>query len=419
MSQIILIRPKLTNVKHIKAHTDRCLGIENHTVSRNNVIFVSIGTIAITVVGALLTTVFSPVFAPLSEGIKDTISGTPSTINVTAMTFNNDNKDSSKPVNYGDTIASNSITFNFTAVQPSFLGIKYSPSFQCSFDGAPFEDCVPPISYGNLPTEVGHSFQVRAKGILGNLEQSPDKFYFTAITSASVEGVIKRNGTAEGDAIIRLDSNLTRLLEWFEHVGRLTNTTSDSNSDLHTTITDSRGRFQFEGLGQGKHNFVINSTLEKKPYRDNFFVPAGEQLKELDDFEILEMSPVTISSLGPPRDPNANNSEFKGTEDTTKLKNYTIDLEQETKLTPKGPNTFLTKVWLNAPQNILAEVVNMTYYLHPTFNPSVITAYTAENKFSISFTNWGIFDLKAKVYFKDGTIQELVLPMNEWNPPKS
>jgi hypothetical protein len=96
---------------------------------------VAIGTIAITVVGTLLTRVFSPVFAPLSEGIKDMISGAPNTTDVTAMTFDNNNKDISKRANYGDTIASNSITFNFSAVQPSFLGINYSPGFQCSFDG--------------------------------------------------------------------------------------------------------------------------------------------------------------------------------------------------------------------------------------------------------------------------------------------
>jgi pYEATS domain-containing protein involved in immunity len=392
-------------------------------MSRNNVVFAAIGTITITVVGALLSTVFSPVFAPLSEDIKEMISREPNTTEVTAMTFDNDNRDISKHVNYGDTIASNSITFNFTAVQPPFLGIRYSPNFQCSFDGAPFADCVPPISYGNLPTEVGHSFQVRAKGILGNLEKSPYKFYFTAITSASVEGVIKRNGTMEvADANITLDSKFARITEWLAHANGLETTTLDSNFNPRTATTDSKGRFQFEGLGQGNQYFVVNYTLDKKPElrKDYFFIPAGEQSKEF-DFEFQDMSPVAIPSAGKISDPNATNPEYKRTKDPTKPQIYTIDLAQESKLMQQEPDVLSTKIWLNTSDDVLSKIENVTYYLHPTFNPNVITSYTKENKFLVTFTNWGIFNLKAKVHFENGTVNDLELPTNKWTvslPPK-
>jgi transcription initiation factor IIF auxiliary subunit len=58
----------------------------------------------------------------------------------------------------------------------------------------------------------------------------------------------------------------------------------------------------------------------------------------------------------------------------------------------------------------------VTYYLHPTFIPSNITITTEENRFATTFTNWGKFDLWAKVYFKDG-IQDLELTSDQWSEP--
>jgi hypothetical protein len=134
------------------------------------------------------------------------------------MTFDRDKKEVTKPVSNGDTISSDSIRFDFNASQKApFRGQPPNPSsFQCSLDGSPFEDCVSPKSYGELPTEVGHTFQVRAIGILGNIDKSPHKFYFTTITSANIEGVIKRNGTPEVDAPIALHYNLTQITKSLE-----------------------------------------------------------------------------------------------------------------------------------------------------------------------------------------------------------
>ena len=96
--------------------------------------------------------------------------------------------------------------------------------------------------------------------------------------------------------------------------------------------------------------------------------------------------------------------------------NYTIVLAQESKRNPEGPNPFFTTISIDAAENILSEIQNVTYYLHPTFNPNNITAYTKENEFGISFTNWGEFNLNAKVFFKDGTIKDLKLPIDKWRP---
>ncbi|MGC2426587.1 MAG: hypothetical protein WA421_06105, partial [Nitrososphaeraceae archaeon] len=78
-------------------------------ISRSNVVFAAIGTITITLIGALLSGIFSPVFSPLSEYIKDNISKPPNTHIISAMTFDNANKNISKHVLYGDTIHSRAI----------------------------------------------------------------------------------------------------------------------------------------------------------------------------------------------------------------------------------------------------------------------------------------------------------------------
>jgi hypothetical protein len=381
-------------------------------LNKDSVIVVTIST----VIGALLIAVFSPVFSPFSESIKDGLTGEPNSTVISAMTFDRDKKEVTKPVSNGDTISSDSIRFDFNASQKApFRGQPPNPSsFQCSLDGSPFEDCVSPKSYGELPTEVGHTFQVRAIGILGNIDKSPHKFYFTTITSANIEGVIKRNGTPEVDAPIALHYNLTQITKSLELTRSLNNITLDSDPNLRTTKTDSKGRFQFEGLGQGTQYFVINSTLEKKPYKDYLFVPAGEQLKEY-DFEIMDMSAITLKPLdGIIADPEANNPDFKDSLSTVQSQDFDIALAQESKLTQQGPNEFSTRIWLDASESVLSNIQNASYYLHPTFNPNVITSYTMENRFIISFTNWGIFDLKAKVFFKDGIVQDLELPMEEW-----
>jgi transcription initiation factor IIF auxiliary subunit len=74
-----------------------------------------------------------------------------------------------------------------------------------------------------------------------------------------------------------------------------------------------------------------------------------------------------------------------------------------------------SKIRLIASENVLSKIENVTYYLHPTFNPNVITSYAEENEFSITFTNWGKFNLKAKVYFDDGTLKDLELPIDRWD----
>jgi hypothetical protein len=176
-------------------------------------------------------------------------------------------------------------------------------------------------------------------------------------------------------------------------------------------ITDEMGRFEFEGVGQGSHEFIVNSSLG--PRKDKFFVPAGEVMMKR-EFDILEMSAHSDGSPDLLTNQNLSNLAVKLSNDT-KLQDYTINLAQESKPNPGGPNPFTTTISLDATEDILSKIQNVTYYLHPTLNPSNINATTKENKFGITFTNWGKFDLSARVYFKEeGTSQDLILPADKW-----
>ncbi len=62
---------------------------------------------------------------------------------------------------------------------------------------------------------------------------------------------------------------------------------------------------------------------------------------------------------------------------------------------------------LEAPPHFLTEIDRVTYYLDPAFNPSVVTRYSAEDGFLLSFVTPGPFPLAAKVYLTDGTVVEL------------
>jgi len=94
--------------------------------------------------------------------------------------------------------------------------------------------------------------------------------------------------------------------------------------------------------------------------------------------------------------------------------NYQVELDYTAVLVPDSErppgfesNTRSINVWLKGDDQILSQVDRVTYFLHPTFNPSVVTRYSAEDKFKLSFSAWGQFELKTKVYFRDGKVRDV------------
>lgn len=62
-------------------------------------------------------------------------------------------------------------------------------------------------------------------------------------------------------------------------------------------------------------------------------------------------------------------------------------------------------VWVE-PYDESANIESVMYYLHPTFQPSVVTRYQSEN-FWLDFNTWGSFEIQAVVTFNDGSQQTL------------
>ena len=72
---------------------------------------------------------------------------------------------------------------------------------------------------------------------------------------------------------------------------------------------------------------------------------------------------------------------------------------QATSLKPSGGNslTHQVRVWINSSPVTLSNIQKVVYHLHPTFNPAEITGDKPEDKFAISLSALGEFEIKATV----------------------
>jgi hypothetical protein len=324
-------------------------------------------------------------------------------------------------------------------LQIPFQLLRYVPNFECSFDGAPFKDCVSPKTYDKLNTEVGHSFQVRSTGMLGNLDKHPANFTFTTITSADIEVIVKNNNTKQ--------SNARFLIDYPPHF-------------LINKTLDSQGGFLLEGIRQGNHNITVISNNDGNPYYDTFYVPAGQQELMKITFNIHNMTLTSIptkkfnntlskssdivnKSVGSsmnmtksepyvPQSLNATNSEPNGSQslnainselllynqleyanDSAMTKDKSnINLLHTSMETNKTQNLFLTRISVNASDKTLSEINKVVYYLPVSFKPHVLTVYTKDNNFGISFTNYGSLDLNASIFLKKEIIN-YTLPLDK------
>jgi transcription initiation factor IIF auxiliary subunit len=58
--------------------------------------------------------------------------------------------------------------------------------------------------------------------------------------------------------------------------------------------------------------------------------------------------------------------------------------------------------FINAtPPDSLDDIEYVEYHLHPTFRNPVRRVFTKEDGFALKTGGWGVFELKAKVVFKD------------------
>ena len=350
--------------------------------------------IIVTIVVGLIGTIAGEALSPLGESLKDFLSPPPDTNITSAKVFNPDNTNNNTMiVRSGAVTSSPSVTFQFEALKNNDKKEVDSASrFECSLDGAPFEACLSPKAYGDLAPELSHIFQVRAKGLLGNTDKTPDNFTITTITSSLVEGVFKNKEDVVPNTLVSIDNKFNK-------------------------TTDARGGFFFDNVGRGSHVLQVYFNSLKLPYYIIFPIPQGTHCKDLGILSVNNISKIKatteVANTSQVQNKSEINPHYEPTPQVIHVKiNYTVGLLQEGK--QLDTSTFFTKVSLRATNETLANIQNVTYFLHPTFTPSVITSKSLNDKFAISFTGWGVFNLKAKVYFKDGQVKDLTLPTDKW-----
>jgi pYEATS domain-containing protein involved in immunity len=178
--------------------------------------------------------------------------------------------------------------------------------------------------------------------------------------------------------------------------------------------TNIYGKFTIENIPNGKtYQFsVIDETNNPIYGIDEFFFPPNEFSKYLGEIFVDKPSQknIPIKSGANAFIPSPSQAE------------YQVNLMAKGTFIPKDlrkqgleSNTHMILLQINANNQTLSQIERVTYYLlHPTFNPNIVSSFSPKDNYSISFTAWGKVDIKAKVYFKDNKVKDLLLPKEDW-----
>lgn len=195
-------------------------------------------------------------------------------------------------------------------------------------------------------------------------------------------------------------------------------------NDKTTVTTTYSGRFLFQDVSSGVHSIKIFAEGEQLLFYDQFFVKQGEKEKTLDLIQldampvarspekaiaeetnpafVVEQRQPDVTSVTPP--PLGSSPDLYH---SVNLTHSATLIPPEARRPEFGSNTHQFTIWVQGTDQDLSSIEKVTYYLHPTFNPSVVTRYSPADNFALAFTAWGQFELKAKVYFKDGQVKDL------------
>ncbi|MEM7184524.1 MAG: pYEATS domain-containing protein [Spirochaetota bacterium] len=90
-------------------------------------------------------------------------------------------------------------------------------------------------------------------------------------------------------------------------------------------------------------------------------------------------------------------------EDRLILTNKAIEAFQDT----NGRLIYNWTAYLKGPEKILSSIKQVRYYLHRTFRKNKIDVYQQKYGFPLSRSGWGTFEIKAKVFFRNGRTKVL------------
>ncbi|HJT84187.1 MAG TPA: pYEATS domain-containing protein [Nitrososphaeraceae archaeon] len=177
--------------------------------------------------------------------------------------------------------------------------------------------------------------------------------------------------------------------------------------------TNEHGKFTIENIPNGKtYQFDVMDENSNPIYGTNeFFFPPNTNSYNLGDIFVDKPSQKNIS----------NKSEASAFVPSQSQVEYQIDLMAKGTFIPielRKPglesNTYKIIAQVKANNQTLSQIERVTYYLDSSFNPNIISSYYSKDNYSIYFTAWGKFDIKAKVYFKGNTVKDLILPKEDW-----
>jgi hypothetical protein len=187
--------------------------------------------------------------------------------------------------------------------------------------------------------------------------------------------------------------------------------------------TDSAGAFVLKGVRPGLRRLSVSSG--QKVYFTRQFEMRGRlvDLKTID----IDQQTIHVSQLGgesfptpevkpptptPSPTPSTAGRAPAGLIDPAILFAGTAQLEHSWR--PRNAadpavwqNPWVVSIWVKGNQQTLASIASVTYMLHPTFNPNVVSRFDPRDAFRLDLNVWGKFEIKARVNYRDGQSVEL------------
>ena len=181
--------------------------------------------------------------------------------------------------------------------------------------------------------------------------------------------------------------------------------------DRYKDDTSQDGRFVIEDVPKGRHSISVYDE-EVPLYDDGEFIVNQGDTRVKHDIELGESRPTALGTTGETEGtlPEQTNPAY---EQEPNQPDYGLSLQESAQSIPPeyqpqyGGNPYLVTVQLVSTPELAPYIDRVTYYLHPTFRPSVVTRYYPEDNFALQFNAWGSFTLNAKVYLTNGEVVDL------------
>jgi len=349
------------------------------------------------IVGSVITAILVIVLTPMGQQITNYLFPVmpPETNIVSVIDGTN------RTLRGEDSTYSRSVKFMFNGSDD-----KKVSSFQCSIQdpesSTNYSPCTSPEPRGGL--KPGHYvFRVKAIDSDQAEDPSPAVFSFTILNSALVQGSIHERDRPAPNLKVELDNKIE-------------------------SFTDVIGRFFFQAVPEGEHYYWIYDRLNNPLAGPITLIIAAEgDVKDEGTIALDLLQPQPVSSVqtfdaapnegvpmsdnntqlpsATPQQAQQPNTQFLPSNDTNADEDE-ISLMHEAKF-ERDPSFHNVTVWVDGPQQTLAEVQRVTYTLHPSFQPSIVTRSSSENNFALSLSAWGQFTIEANVFFRDGEVKEL------------